>query len=74
MLKSEISNLQVEKSLLESRVSGLLSTRAGEKATLSSLEKKLQDERKQKAEFQVNFLFRKSYTVTHFFKSFMWEK
>ena len=53
MLKSEISNLQVEKSLLESRVSGLLSTRAGEKATLSSLEKKLADERKQKAEFQV---------------------
>ena len=53
MLKSEISNLQVEKSLLESRVSGLLSTRAGEKATLSSLEKKLVDERKQKAEFQV---------------------
>ena len=53
MLKSEISNLQVEKSLLESRVSGLLSTRAGEKATLSSLEKKLADERKQKAEFQI---------------------
>ena len=53
MLKSEISNLQVEKSLLESRVSGLLSTRAGEKATLSSLEKKLADERKQKTEFQV---------------------
>ena len=53
MLKSEISNLQVEKSILESRVSGLLSTRAGEKAALSSLEKKLADERKQKAEFQM---------------------
>ena len=30
-LKSEISNLQVEKSVLESRISGLLSTRASEK-------------------------------------------
>lgn len=52
-LKSEISNLQVEKSLLESRVNALMSTRAGEKATLSSLERKLADERKQKAEFQI---------------------
>jgi hypothetical protein len=53
LLKSEISNLQVEKSLLETRISSLLSARAGEKVTLSSLEKKLADERKQKAEFQV---------------------
>lgn len=39
--------------MLESRVSGLVSTRAGEKATLNSLERKLADERKQKTEFQV---------------------
>ena len=38
---------------MESRISSLLSTRAGEKATLSTLEKKLADERKQKAEFQI---------------------
>jgi len=52
-LKSEISNLQVEKSLLESRVAGLMSTRAGEKAALSTLEKKLAEERRQKTDFQV---------------------
>ena len=52
-LKSEISNLQVEKSVLETRISSLLSTRAGEKATLSNLEKKFADERKQKTEFQI---------------------
>ena len=52
-LKSEISNLQVEKSLLESRINALMSTRAGEKATLSNLERKLADERKQKTEFQI---------------------
>ncbi len=34
-------------------MSGLLSTRAGEKAALSTLEKKLADERKQKTEFQI---------------------
>ena len=45
--------MQVEKSLLESRVNVLMSTRAGEKATLSSLERKLADERKQKTEFQI---------------------
>jgi len=39
--------------LLESRVNVLMSTRAGEKATLSSLERKLTDERKQKTEFQI---------------------
>jgi len=60
LLKSEISNLQVEKSLLESRIASLQSTRAGEKATLSSLEKKLADERKQKAEFQVLWLSQES--------------
>lgn len=53
ILKSEISNLQAEKSLLESRVSNLISTRAGEKATLSLIEKKLAEEKKQKIEFQV---------------------
>ena len=52
-MKSEISNLQVEKSLLESRINALMSTRAGEKATLSTLERKLADERKQKTEFQI---------------------
>ena len=52
-LKSEISNLQVEKSLLESRVKGLMSTRADEKATLSSLERKLAEERRQKTDFQI---------------------
>lgn len=35
-LKSEISNLQVEKSVLESRISGLLSTRASEKVGITS--------------------------------------
>jgi len=54
MLKSEISNLQAEKSLLESRVGNLISTRSAEKATLSSLEKKLAEEKKLKTEFQVN--------------------
>ena len=34
-LKSEISNLQVEKSVLESRISGLLSTRASEKVWIT---------------------------------------
>ena len=53
ILKSEISNLQVEKSVLETKISNLVSTRAGEKATLSSLEKKLADERKQKADYQI---------------------
>ena len=52
-MKSEISNLQVEKSVLESRVAGLLSTRAAEKATLATVEKKLESERKQKTEFQI---------------------
>ncbi len=52
-MKSEISNLQVEKSLLESRVNALTSTRATEKAHVSSLERKLTEERKQKAEFQI---------------------
>ena len=53
ILKSEISNLQVEKSVLETKISNLVSTRAGEKATLSTLEKKLADERKQKADYQL---------------------
>ena len=53
-LKSEISNLQVEKSLLESRIQSLLSTRAGEKAALSTLEKRLAEEKKQKTDFQVH--------------------
>ena len=52
-LKSEISNLQVEKSLLESHVKGLMSTRADEKATLSSIERKLVEERQQKTDFQI---------------------
>ena len=39
--------------MLESRVNVLMSTRAGEKATLSSLERKLAEERKQKTEFQI---------------------
>ena len=43
----------MEKSVLESRVSGLLSTRASEKASLSTLEKKLAEERKQKTDFQI---------------------
>ena len=38
---------------MESRVNVLMSTRAGEKATLSSLERKLAEERKQKTEFQI---------------------
>ena len=38
---------------METRISSLLSTRAGEKATLSTLEKKFADERKQKTEFQI---------------------
>ena len=55
-LKSEISNLQVEKSLLESCVKGLMSTCADEKATLISLEWKLAEERRQKTDFQVENL------------------
>lgn len=43
----------MDKSLLESRVNALMSTRASEKAHLSSLERKLADERKQKTEFQI---------------------
>ena len=39
--------------MLESRISGLLSTRASEKAAVATLEKKLADERKQKTEFQI---------------------
>lgn len=45
--------MQVDKSLLESRVNALMSTRASEKAHLSNLERKLTDERKQKTEFQI---------------------
>ena len=43
----------MEKSVLESRISSLLSTRAGEKATLSNLEKKFAEERRAKTEFQI---------------------
>ena len=45
--------MQVDKSLLESRVNALMSTRASEKANLNSLERKLAEERKQKTEFQI---------------------
>ena len=52
-LKSEISSLLVEKSTLEARINTLISSRAGEKQTLTSLEKKLMEEKRQRAEFQL---------------------
>jgi len=43
----------VEKSGLESRINSLISTRAGEKQTMTSLEKKLAEEKKQRSDFQL---------------------
>ena len=43
----------MEKSGLESRINNLISTRAGEKQTLTSLEKKLAEEKKQRSDFQL---------------------
>ena len=43
----------MEKSSLEARINNLITTRAGEKQTLNSLEKKYMEEKKQRGEYQV---------------------
>ena len=43
----------VEKSGLEARINNLISTKAVEKQTLTSLEKKLAEEKKQRSDFQL---------------------